>query len=434
MTITNYEIGSFRYELNTTSPARPRVVITGMGALTPLGNSVEASWTDALKGQSGIDRITHFDASDLPCQIAGEVKAFKPRDFMSGKAARRMSRASQLAVAALRLAQADASLPEQATDPERTAVSMGVAIGGFDVSSKALETYWAHGWTKVSPFAVPATLPNMVSHHVSEAARTFGPIVTQVAACAAGVQSIGEGAELIRRGSADVVYAGGAEASLTEGIVAGFCAMRALPTSYNDNPSAASRPFDAQREGFLLSEAGAMVVLESLDHALARGAKIYGEYLGHASSSDAYHMAIPDPTASGAVRAMKWALRDANVSTDDIDYINAHGTSTPLNGKGETLAVKTLFGERAYQIPISSTKSAMGHAMGAAGTIESIFCLKALETGIIPPTWNYETPDPDCDLDYVPNKARKIDPNIVMCNAFGLGGQNAGVVFGRYTT
>ena len=403
-----------------------------MGAITPLGHSVEESWDAALSGRSGIGRITHFDASDLPCQIAGEVKDFKPRDYMSGKMARRMSRASQLAVAALRLAQTDAGLPEHARDPERTGVSMGVAIGGFDVSSDALKTYWAHGWSKVSPFAVPATLPNMVSHHVSLEAKTYGPIVTQVAACAAGVQSIGEGAELIRRGAADLVFAGGAEASLTEGIVAGFCAMRGLPTSYNDNPSKASRPFDANREGFLLSETGAMVVLESLEHALARGAKIYGEYLGHASSSDAHHMAIPDPTASGAVRAMRWALRDAGITIDDIDYINAHGTSTPLNGKGETLAIKTLFGKRAYQIPISSTKSIMGHAMGAAGTIESIFCLKALETGILPPTWNYETPDPECDLDYVPNAARKTDPQIVMCNAFGLGGQNAGVIFGRY--
>ncbi len=404
-----------------------------MGALTPLGNSVDESWQAAIDGRSGIGRITQFDASDLPCQIAGEVKDFNPRDFMSGKLARRMSRASQLAVAALRLAQADANLPEHASDPERTAVSMGVAIGGFDISSKALATYWERGWSRVSPFAVPATLPNMVSHHVSLEAQTFGPIVTQVAACAAGVQSIGEGAELIRRGAADLVYAGGAEASLTEGIVAGFCAMRAMPTNYNDDPTRASRPFDAKREGFLLAETGAMVVLESLEHALARGAKIYAEYLGHASSSDAYHMAVPDPTSAGAIRAMKWALRDARVSIDDIDYINAHGTSTPLNGKGETLAVKSLFGERAYKIPISSTKSVMGHAMGAAGTIESIFCLKALETGIVPPTWNYEHPDPECDLDYVPNSARKIDPNIVMCNAFGLGGQNAGVVFGRFS-
>lgn len=403
-----------------------------MGALTPLGNSVEESWQSALTGRSGIGRITQFDASDLPCQIAGEVKEFNPRDYMSGKIARRMSRASQLGVGALRLAQADAGLPEHAVDPERTAVSMGVAIGGFDVSSLALKTYWERGWTRVSPFAVPATLPNMVSHHVSLEAKTYGPIVTQVAACAAGVQSIGEGAELIRRGAADLVYAGGAEASLTEGIVAGFCAMRALPVNYNDDPSRASRPFDLNREGFLLSETGAMVVLESLEHAQARGAKIYAEYLGHASSSDAYHMAIPDPEAAGAVRAMRWALRDARVTVDDIDYINAHGTSTPLNDKGETLAVKTLFGDRAYDIPISSTKSIMGHAMGAAGTIESIFTIKALETGILPPTWNYETPDPECDLDYVPNEARRTDPNIVMCNAFGLGGQNAGIVFGRY--
>ncbi|MGB1249644.1 MAG: beta-ketoacyl-ACP synthase II [Candidatus Promineifilaceae bacterium] len=411
---------------------RTRVVVTGMGAVTPLGNSVEASWQAALSGQSGVAQISHFDASPLPCQIAGEVTGFNAKAFISGREARRMSRSSHFAIAALRKAQIDAGLPETCTDPERTGVVMGSAIGGFDISTAALQTYWKHGWTRVHPFAVSATLPNMVSHHVSWAANSLGPIATQVSACSAGVQAIGEAAELIRRGVADMMFAGGAESAVTEGIVAGFCAMRALPVNYNDNPSAASRPFDANREGFILSEGSAVLVLESLEHALARGANIIAEYLGYASSSDAYHMIKPDPTSQGAIRAMKWALDQADIDSAEVNYINAHGTSTPLNDSGETFAVKEVFGEQAYSIPISSTKSIMGHAMGAAGAIESMFTIKALQTGILPPTWNYETPDPACDLDYVPNAPRKSDPTVGMCNAFGLGGQNASILFRRW--
>ncbi len=404
-----------------------RVVITGMGAITPVGLSVAESWAALIEGRSGIGRITHFDPSDLPTQIAGEVNNFDPAKYIKRKEARRMSRASHLAIAALREAQADAGLPEHATDPERTGVMMGTAIGGFDISSDAIRIYEKRGWTKVSPFAVPATLPNMVSHHVSLYAQTMGAIGTQVAACSAGVQAIGEGAELIRRGSADIVFAGGADATVTNGIMAGFCAMRAMPTNYNDRPERASRPFDAQREGFVLAEGAGIVVLERFDYALARGAKIYGEYLGYASASDAYHMAIPHPKSAGAIRAMKWVLQATGVAK--IDYINAHGTSTPLNDAGETAAVKAVFGQPAP--PISSTKSLTGHTMGAAGAIESIFCLKALETGVLPPTYNYETPDPKCDLDYVVNAPREANPQVVMCNAFGLGGQNAAVIFGR---
>ncbi len=410
-----------------------RVVITGMGAVTSVGLSVKESWESLLNGRSGIGRITLFDPSDLPTQIAGEVSNFDPTQFINRKESRRMSRASQLAIAALREAQADAGLPEHATDPERTGVMMGTAIGGFDISTDAIRIYDQRGWTKISPFAVPATLPNMVSHHVSLYAQTMGAIGTQVAACSAGVQAIGEGAELIRRGSADLVFAGGADATVTDGIMAGFCAMRAMPTSYNDAPERASRPFDAAREGFVLAEGAGIVVLERLDHAIARGAKIYGEYLGYASASDAYHMAIPHPDSTGAIRAMKWARQASATATNvpSIDYINAHGTSTPLNDKGETEAVKAVFGDAAP--PISSTKSLTGHAMGAAGAIESIFCLKALETGILPPTHNYENPDTDCDLDYVVNAPREANPQVVMCNAFGLGGQNAAIIFGRYT-
>lgn len=405
-----------------------RVVITGMGAVTPVGLSVAESWDALMRGESGIGRITLFDPSDLPTQVAGEVTNFDPTQYINRKEARRMSRASHLAIAALREAQADAGLPEHATNPERTGVMMGTAIGGFDISSDAIRIYGKRGWTKVSPFAVPATLPNMVSHHVSLYAQTMGAIGTQVAACSAGVQGIGEGAELIRRGSADLVFAGGADATVTNGIIAGFCAMRAMPTNYNEDPTRASRPFDAHREGFVIAEGAGIVVLERLDHALARGAKIYGEYLGYASASDAYHMAVPHPEATGAINAMKWALNAANVAK--IDYINAHGTSTPLNDRAETKAVKAVFGDAAP--PISSTKSLTGHAMGAAGAIESIFCLKALETGSLPATWNYKFPDLECDLDYVVNEPRQTNPQIVMCNAFGLGGQNAAMIFGRY--
>lgn len=412
---------------------RPRVVITGMGALTPMGMDVAESWESVLTGRSGIRRVTRWDASEFPCQIGGEIPTFKATDYgLNRKEARRMGRASQFAVAALRMAQADAGLPETVADPERSGVMMGTAIGGFDRMENAIETYRKKGWTRVNPFALSSALPNIPSHHISLAANTVGPIGTQVTACAAGVQGVGEGAELIRRGSADLVFAGGVDALVEPSVFAGFCAMRAFPTNYNDAPDRASRPFDANREGFIISEGCAVLVLERLDHALERGARIYAEIIGQASSSDAHHLAAPDPQAEGAVRSMRWALQDAGIEPHEIDYINAHGTSTPLNDKGETLAVKKLLGEAAYNTPVSSTKSIMGHAMGASGAIESVFCAMVLHTGIIPPTWNYETPDPDCDLDYVPNAPRQANPTIAMSNAFGLGGQNASIVFRKF--
>ena len=416
----------------TDARGRPRVVITGMGMLSPLGNTVEESWGNMMAGRSGIGPITQFDASELTTRIAGEVKDFVARDYMDFKEARRMSRASQLAVAATRMAVADAGLPEQLPDPDRTGVLVGTAAGGMERAFEEFDTYRERGMRAVSPFAMTMFLCNMPTHHVSLTTGSTGPLSSIVAACATGTQTIGEASEFIRRGAADMMFAGGVEGLIHASAIVGFGAMRALSTHFNDEPERASRPFDKDRDGFILAEGAAIVVMERLDKALARGAKIYGEVLGHASSSDAFHVAAPDPEAKGAIHAMQWAIDDAGLTPRDIDYINAHGTSTPVNDATETLAIKRLFGERAYEVPISSTKSAMGHAMGAAGTIESIFTLLGLNRGIIPPTWNYETPDPECDLDYVPNAPRPSTIRVALKNSFGLGGQNACLVLGRY--
>jgi 3-oxoacyl-[acyl-carrier-protein] synthase II len=411
---------------------RPRIVITGMGVLSPVGNTLGESWQSVLNGRSGIATITQFDASDLPCRIAGEVKAFNPGDFMDFKEARRMSRASQLALAAARMALADAGVAEPVPNAERVGVLIGTGMGGLDRADESLLVYRSKGLARLGPFALTSSLPNMPSHHVSLGLGTLGPISTVISACATGTQAIGEAAEFIRRGVADLVLGGGVEGLIHVGAVAGFAAMRALSTGYNDTPEKASRPFDKGRDGFILSEGAGVVVLERLDHALERGARIYAELLGHASSSDAFHVAAPDPEGAGAVRAMRWSLQDADVSLDQVDYINAHGTSTPVNDATETYAIKKLFGEQAYNIPVSSTKSVMGHAMGGAGAIEAILSACAVHEGIIPPTWNYDTPDPACDLDYVPNKPRPADLQVTLSNSFGLGGQNACLVLGKY--
>lgn len=411
---------------------RPRVVITGMGAVSPLGNSARESWESALAGRSGVGPITQFDASDFPCRIAGEVRDFNPADYMDFKETRRMSRASQLAVAAAVMALSDAHLPPTVPDAEGTGVVIGTGMGGTERVDESLQVYRTRGVARVSPFALTSALPNMPSHHVSLTAQTMGPISTVNAACATGTQAIGEAMEFIRRGSAHTVLAGGVEGLIHEAALAGFTAMRALTTGYNDCPERASRPFDMDRDGFVLSEGAGVVVLERLDHALERGAHIYAEVLGHASSSDAFHVAAPDPEGEGAVRAMRWAVKDAGIELDEMDYINAHGSSTPINDRVETLAIKKVFGELAYEIAVSSTKSVMGHAMGGTGALEAIFCAFALHEGILPPTINYETPDPECDLDYVPNVARPRDARVAMSNSFGLGGQNACLVLGKY--
>lgn len=414
------------------SRGRPRVVITGVGAVTPVGLTADENWEGVLSGRSGIARITQFDPSEMPCQIAGEIKGFDPADFMNFKEARRMARCSHLSVAAGKMAMDDAGLAEDAPDPERRGVVVGVGMGGLERVIENLQILWNKGLSKVNPFALTSALPNMPAHHVSLLAQAQGPISTVVAACATGTQAIGEGAEMIRRGIADTILAGGAEGLINEAAIAGFSAMRALSIGFNDCPEKASRPFDRDRDGFILSEGAGIVILERLDTAIARGAKIYAEFLGHASSSDAFHVAAPDPDGAGAIRAMKWSLDDAGVNLDDVSYINAHGTSTPVNDATETLAIKKLFGEQAYNIPVTSTKSVTGHAMGGAGAIEAIFCAYALKDGVVPPTWNYETPDPECDLDYVPNNPRQADVKVTLSNSFGLGGQNACLVLGKY--
>lgn len=417
----------------TESPAysgRPRVVITGVGAITPVGNTARASWESLLVGRSGIGPITQFDTSGFPIRIAGEVKDFDPADFMEKKEARRISRGSQLVIAAARMALEDAGLPMPASNGERMATVIGTGAGGLEVADGQMLILRSKGIKRVSPFAMVGFLPNMPAHHVSVLAGAKGPINTVVSACASGTQAIGEAFEYIRCGRADMAVTGGVEGLVHETAVAGFTRMRAL-SSRNDDPKHAMRPFDRDRDGTVIAEGSGIVILERLDHALARGATIYAEILGHASSSDAFHIAQPDLEGDGFVRAMRWALEDAGVTIEQIDYINAHATSTPLNDAIETRAIKTLFGDRAYEIPVSGSKAVFGHAMGASGAIEAIFCTYALTEGIIPPTWNYETPDPECDLDYVPNAPRAADLRIILSNSFGMGGQNACLVLGK---
>jgi 3-oxoacyl-[acyl-carrier-protein] synthase II len=411
---------------------RNRIVITGLGAVSPLGSSIELLWEGLLAGKSGIRRITQFDASQLPCQIAGEIPDFDPSIFIDRKEARRIPRFGQIAQAAAAQAVADAGLPEIMPDPERTGVVFGTAIGGLDRADEGIQILRSLGVDRLNPFAVPTSIPNLPAYLIAKQFQCLGPNSTIATACATGTQTVGEGAEVIRRGAADIVIAGGTEALIRDFALGGFSAMRALPTSYNDCPEKASRPFDARREGFLYSEGAGAVVLESLEHALSRGARIYGEIAGHASSADGFHMAAPDPNVAGPIRAMRWALADAGLSPDRVDYINAHGTSTPLNDVGETRAIKAVFGEHAYRLAISSTKSMIGHAMGASGTLEAIACVLAMYHGIIPPTINYEFPDPECDLDYVPNLARRQPVNVSLSNSFGLGGQNACLVLKKF--
>jgi beta-ketoacyl-acyl-carrier-protein synthase II len=400
-------------------PDDQRVVITGVGAITPLGLTMTETWAGLLAGRSGIGPITHFDASHLPTRIAGEVKGFDPGKYMNPKEARRIARCSQLAIATVKETLADAGLPQQFGvdgEGECVGVLIGTAVGGLERASAEIEAFHVHRRPeKVGPFAGTSILPNMPAHHVSHVTQALGPNSTIATACATGTQSIGEGAEFIRRRAADMMICGGVESLVQDFAIAGFNAMRALSTR-NDQPEQASRPFDKDRDGF--------------PHARARGARIYAEVLGQASSSDAYHVAAPDPTGAGAVRAMRWALEDARVDPSEIEYINAHGTSTPLNDAIETLAIKKLFGEAAYHIPISSTKSMLGHCMGASGAVEAIACALTIYHGVIHPTINYQTPDPDCDLDYVPNVARQKRVRVTLSNSFGLGGQNACLVLG----
>lgn len=411
---------------------RQRVVITGLGAVSPLGNSVEQLWQGWMRAESGIRRITQFDPSDLPCQIAGEIPDFNPEDYMERKEARRIPRSGQIGLAAAMQAVHDAGLPDELPNSERCGVCFGTAIGGLDWAADGIKTFHERGLGRVNPFTIPGGIPNLSSFLIARQFQVLGPNSTVTTACATGTQAIGESTEWIRHGKADLVITGGTESLIHDFAIAGFCAMRALPTNFNDHPQAASRPFDAKREGFVFSEGAAGLVLESLEHALARGAHIYAEVVGQASSSDALHIAAPDPEAKGPIRAMRWALDDANLEAHAVDYINAHGSSTPLNDSAETHAIKQVFGNHAYQLAVSSTKSMLGHAMGASGSLEAIACILAIVHGWLPPTINYEEPDPECDLDYVPNQARQRQIQTALSNSFGLGGQNACLIFKSY--
>ena len=410
---------------------RRRAVITGVGAITPLGNSVEEFWQGCLEGRSGIDYLTQFDASTYPVRIAGEVKGFDPEDYMDRREARRMARFSQFAVSAARQAIESAGLKPEREDSERVGVLLGVGIGGFPNVDEGMRTVVSRGGMRLDPFFIAKMLPNMAAAHVAMQFGLRGYNNTVTTACAAATQAMGDALELIRSGRADVVLAGGAEAALCELGLAGFAVMRALSTQ-NEPPQKASRPFDAKRDGFVAAEGAAIFVLESLEHALARGAPILCELAGYAATADAYHIVAPCADGDGAVRCMRLALQDAGVSPEEVDYINAHGTSTPLNDAIETLAIKRVFGERAYRIPVSSTKSMVGHCFGAAGAVECVAVVKSIETGWLHPTINYEHPDPDCDLDYVPNQPRQAEVRVVLKNSFGFGGQNACLVFKRF--
>ncbi|MCU0496723.1 MAG: beta-ketoacyl-ACP synthase II [Anaerolineae bacterium] len=411
---------------------RPRVVVTGLGAVTALG-SAKSLWESLKAGTSGICRIQTIPIDHVPIKIAGEVRDFNSSAYIDYKEARRMGRASQFAVVAAHHAVEDAGLSVDQIEHlgERVGVVVGTTLGSHELSTNATIEYRTRGYRKPNPLSLINALPNMPAHYISRFFQALGPLNTPSTACAAGTQSIGEAAELIRNGRSDVVISGGVESILQDYTIAGFHAMTALATEYNDHPEAASRPFDRTRSGFVMGEGAAIVVLESLAHALKRGARIYAEVLGHASSSDAFHVAALDPKGDGAVRAMRWALEDAHLNPDQIDYINAHGTSTPANDAMETLAIKRVFGEQAYKIPVSSTKSMIGHTFGASGAIEAVASIMTIFEQIIHPTINYHTPDPDCDLDYVPNVARVMrDLRYVLSNSFGLGGQNASIVFG----
>lgn len=409
------------------------MVITGLGAITPLGHTAVATWDNLIKGQSGLATITLFNASRLPTRFAGEVKDFQPQAYFPAKEAKRMARCSHFAIVAAVQAVEDAGLSYPFTDElaERSGVLVGTAMGGFDRAEDGLRDLLIRGLGKVSPFSLPAALPNLSTFHICVKLNAQGYSNTISTACAAGTMAIAEAAEVIRRGRCDLMIAGGVEAAIVEATLAGFSAMRALSTR-NDDPTHACRPFEASRDGFVVGEGGAMFILERLDHALARQARIYAEVLGAAHSSDTYHIAAPDPESRGAIRAMRWALADAGVSPADVDYINAHGPGTPLGDTAETKAIKVIFGEHAYRIPVSSTKSMIGHSFGAAGAVEALACVKAIETGVIHPTINYQTPDPTCDLDYVPNQSRRHHVKVALSNSFGLGGQNSCLVLGKY--
>ena len=408
-----------------------KVVVTGMGAMTPLGESPNEFWRNLAAGKSGVGPMTLCDPEGYPCRISGEVTGFDPEQYIPGREARRMARFSQLAVAAGLQAAESAGFDISREDPYRVGVILGNGNGGFPTLEENCRILADRGGMRMSPFFFPMILPNMAAAAVSRYLGAQGYNSTATTACAASNQAIGEALNVLRRGTADVVFAGGAEAGISLLGLSGFAVMRAL-TTRNDEPERASRPFDAERDGFVPSEGAVILVMERLEHAMARGANILAEVAGFGCTSDAGHPVQPEESGASASRAMSIALSDAGATMDDVDYINAHGTSTPLNDTLETVAIKRLFGERAYQIPISSTKSMIGHSLGAAGALEAAACIKTITEATLHPTINYTSPDPSCDLDYVPNHARQMDARVVLSNAFGFGGQNACLVFRKF--
>lgn len=408
-----------------------RVVITGVGVISPVGNDARTFWASLLAGKSGIGPVTHFDAREFPTRIAGEVKDFDPSAYMDKKDVKRTDRFVQFAIAATKMAFEDARLNVEELDPERIGVYIGSGIGGLATWEEQHRVLLEKGPRRVSPFLIPMMIANMASGQVSIQFGLKGPNSAPITACATGTHAIGDAFKIIQRGEADVMVAGGTEATIRPLAFAGFCAAKAMSTR-NDEPEKASRPFDKDRDGFVMGEGAGVLILEELEHAKRRGAPILAEVIGYGMSADAFHLTQPDPDGDGAKRAMLAAIRDAGIRPEEVDYINAHGTSTELNDKIETQAIKAAFGEHAYKLAVSSTKSMTGHMLGAAGAVEAIATALALRDQILPPTINYETPDPECDLDYVPNEARHARVRVALSNSFGFGGHNATIALKRY--
>jgi len=405
-----------------------RVVVTGVGVVSPLGTGVDKNWAALMAGRSGIDRITRFDASEFPTQIAGEVKDFNAEDFIDKKEIKKMDLFIQYAVGAADLAMKDSGFEITEENAERVGVLVGAGLGGLPAIERYHEAMLEGGYKKISPFFIPMLIINLAPGQISIKYGAKGPNISSVSACATGTHSIGDAYHMIARGDADAMIAGGCESTITPLGIGGFNVMKALSTR-NDDPQGASRPFDKGRDGFVMSEGAGIVILEEYDAAKKRGARIYAEVAGYGLTGDAYHLTAPAPEGEGAARCMKMALKNGGIAPEEVDYINAHGTSTPFNDYFETLAIKSALGDHARKVMISSTKSMTGHALGAAGGIEAVYTLLAMERGAVPPTINYQEPDPDCDLDYVPNEARQAVVKVAMSNSLGFGGTNATLIF-----
>lgn len=408
-----------------------RVVVTGMGMVSPLGLDLQSSWQAILEGRSGVGKITHFDASDFPVQIAAEVKGFDPTQYIEPKEARKMDRFIHFAIAATEMALKDSGLKLSEEDPDRVGVVIGSGLGGLPTIEAYHKVLLEKGWKRITPFFIPMVIANLSGGQISIRYGIRGPNLAVSTACATGNHSIGEAFRIIQYGDADVMIAGGTEAVITPLAVAAFAVMRALSTR-NNEPEKASRPFDADRDGFVMGEGAGIIILEELEHALKRGARIYAEVVGYGMTADAYHITAPHPQGQGAAKCMKAALKDAGINPEEIDYINAHGTSTKQGDELETMAIKTVFGEHAYRLSVSSTKSMTGHLLGAAGGVEAIFTVLSIYHDIIPPTINLDNPDPECDLDYVPYKPKKKEVKYAMTNSFGFGGTNAALIFKKF--